>query len=138
MNTKLTFMGAMGSLWGSINMLTTELFNVSSLGVIGLAFTGALLSYAYNVDDEKPVSRRKFYISIVANTLTAVAAVSIIPGLLGWEWYDKKMEGSLAFLFALVARFAIPFFFKSGPELFRRWFRIGEYRQQTEVNNETK
>lgn len=135
-NVKFTLTGIFAAAAGMLNSFTISLFNVP-LNVIILAAAGCLLSYAYNENREK-VSRKKFYFSVLANTFTACAAVSVAPHLLGWSWYSDKMMGSVAFLFALSARFAVPFFFKMVPEIIRRWFRIGEYKDTSErVNYES-
>lgn len=124
---KLTLTGIFATLTGVLNQSAISLFNVP-LNVIILAASGCLLSYAYDSHPE-PIQKKKFYFSVLANTLTACAAVSVIPYLLGWDWYSDKMQGSVAFLFALSARVAIPFFFKVMPEIIRRWFRVGEYKE---------
>lgn len=114
---------------GMVNTFTISLFNVP-LNIIMMAAAGCLLSYAYDGNSEHIENKKKtrFYFSVLANTFTAVAAVSVVPHLLGWSWYSDKMQGSVVFLFALSARFAIPFFFKMMPEIVRRWFKIGEYK----------
>lgn len=124
---KLTLTGIFAAITGALNQSAISLFNVP-LNVIILAAAGCLLSYAYEGQPEH-TQKKKFYLSVAANTLTAVAAVSVVPSFLGWGWYDDKMQGSVAFLFALSARFAVPFFFKMVPEIMRRWFRIGEYKE---------
>ena len=126
METRMTVAAVGGGILGWVNAFTVSLFNVP-LNVIILAAAGCLLSYAYEGHPEH-IQKKKFYFSVLANTFVASAAVSVAPQFLGWGWYSDKMQGSVAFLFALSARFAIPFFFKMMPEIIRRWFRIGEYK----------
>lgn len=132
---KLLSLGVSATIAGFLNSITLSLFNVP-LNVIILAAAGCLLSYAYEGNSEH-VEKKKFYFSVLANTFTACAAVSVVPHFLGWGWYSDKMQGSVAFLFALGARFAIPFFFKMMPEIIRRWFRIGEYKEIPERESST-
>jgi len=123
---KIAVAAATTGIAGIVNDFTISLFNVP-LNVIILAAAGCLLSYAYDGHPEH-VQKKKFYFSVLANTFTACAAVSVVPHFMGWDWYSDKMQGSVAFLFALSARFAVPFFFKLMPEIIRRWFRVGEYK----------
>ena len=118
--------GIFATITGAANTFSVSLFNVP-LNVIILGGAGSLLSHAYDGSPQQ-TKKSKFYMSLLANTLTAVAAVSVIPYYFGWGWYSDKMQGSVCFLFALSARFAVPFFFKAMPEIIRRWFRIGEYK----------
>lgn len=133
---KYALTGVFAAVAGLLNSLTVNLFNVP-LNVIMLAAAGCLLSYAYdgNAEHIEKKRKKKFYFSVLANTFTACAAVSVVPHFLGWGWYSDKMQGSVAFLFALSARFAVPFFFKMMPEIIRRWFKIGEYK---DVDSSTK
>ena len=132
---KYTLTGITATVTGMLNQFTISLFNVP-INVIILAAAGCLLSYAYEGHPEH-VEKKKFYFSVLANTFTACAAVSVVPHFMGWDWYSDKMQGSVAFLFALSARFAIPFFFKMMPEIIRRWFRIGEYKEIPERESST-
>lgn len=129
---KFTLTGIFAAMTGMLNTFTISLFNVP-LNVIILAAAGCLLSYAYDGNSEH-VEKKKVYFSVLANTFTACAAVSVVPHFLGWGWYSDKMQGSVAFLFALSARFAVPFFFKVMPEIIRRWFKIGEYKDVQSSN----
>lgn len=132
---KLLTIGASAAVTGFLNSLALTLFNVP-INVVVLAAAGCLLSYAYEGNPEH-TPKKKLYFSILANTFTATAAVSVVPHFLGWGWYSDSMQGSVAFLFALAARFAVPFFFKMLPEIIRRWFRIGEYKDVPEKNDVT-
>lgn len=135
MQEKILAVGAATGIAGALNNFAISLFNVP-LNVIILAAAGCLLSYAYDGSPEH-VQKKKFYFSVLANTFTACATVSVVPHFMGWDWYSDKMQGSVAFLFALSARFAIPFFFKMMPEIIRRWFRVGEYKDIPERESST-
>ena len=135
MQEKIAVAAATTGIAGIVNDFTISLFNVP-LNVIILAAAGCLLSYAYDGYSEH-VQKKKFYFSVLANTFTACAAVSVVPHFMGWDWYSDKMQGSVAFLFALSARFAVPFFFKLMPEIIRRWFRVGEYKDIPERESST-
>lgn len=113
---------------GLLNDLSISLFNVP-LTVVFMAFAGAMLSFAYNIEGDEKISRRKFYGLIVANTIFACAAVAVIPQWLGWVWASPKIEGSLALLFAAIARFIVPLLLKFLPDILKRLTKIGEYKQ---------
>lgn len=136
MNMKVALTGAGLGFLGAINSYSISVFNVP-LTTVWLAFFGAMASYAYQVDENKEQKRdKKFWFALIVNTFTAVTAVTVVPAMFGWEWYNTKMENSMAFLFALGARFVIPLVFKSLPELVRKWFRIGEYKSQPKENKD--
>lgn len=139
MNMKIAATGIAAGIIGAINSVTTSLFDVSGV-VPFLAFTGALLSYGYEIEGyEIPKRGKKFYFVLTTNALAATAAVSVFPHFFGWEWYDPKMQGSVAFLMALGGRFIVPIFFKLLPEIVRKWFKVGEYKQvKKEDPNEIK
>ena len=128
--TKPAVAGGAALLWTWINAATTELFNTTII-VVFLSALGSWLSFSY-VDDNKPrakpLSRKKLYTLAITNTLLAITCVTVLPGMLGWTWYNSKLEGSVAFLFAFGAKFVAPLFLESLPEIFRKWFKIGEYR----------
>lgn len=134
MNNKLALVGSAGSVWAAMNAITVELFNVP-IGVVNLAIVGALLSYGYDFDEKKkPISRKRYFASLITNVIASTSAVTIMPGVLGWDWYNTKMEGSVAFLLALTARFTIPKIFRAIQtfnisEGLRKWFRVGEYKE---------
>lgn len=132
---KLAVTGTSAAVVGAVDNFAVSLFNVP-LSVIILAAAGCLLSYAYDGSPEH-TQKKKFYLSVLANTFSSCAAVSVVPHWFGWEWYSDKMEGSMAFLFGLSSRFAIPFFFKLMPEIIRRWFRVGEYKDIPERESST-
>lgn len=113
---------------GLLNDLSISLFNVP-VTVVFMAFAGAMLSFAYNVDGDDKISRRKFYGLIIANTIFACAAVAVIPQWMGWVWASSKVEGSLALLFAAIARFIVPLLLKFLPDILKRLTKIGEYQQ---------
>jgi hypothetical protein len=104
--------------------------------VIFMSLLGAALSYAFQIEGEAPAPKRKMYFSVAANTMLASACVAVLPGLLGWDWYSSKVEGSVALLFAASARFTIPLLIKTFPEIIRKWFRVGEYNVNKKAQNE--
>lgn len=109
-------------LFGIINDMSVSLFNVS-LSVIVLSCTGACLSYAWDMDDEKPIPKKQMYKRILAITFFTTAAVAVFPAWLGWEW-TPKLEGSLGLLMAASARFVVPAAVKMVPEVLRKLFRL--------------
>lgn len=111
---------------GPLDAFSLSLFNVP-VNVIFLAFLGAALSNAYSDDPPSALSKPKLYVILLANTLISTACVAVLPQALGWSWYNSKIEGSVAFLLAMSARFAIPLLIKTFPEILRRWFKLGEY-----------
>lgn len=121
---------------GPLDSVSLYLFNVP-VHIIFMAFLGASLSYAFQVDGEAPSPKKKMYVSIAANTVLATAAVAVLPSMLGWDWYSTKVEGSMALLFAAGARWFIPLFIKTLPEIVRKWFKLGEYNANKKANNET-
>jgi hypothetical protein len=136
MNTMIrpAAVGGAALLWTWINAATTELFNTTII-VVFLSALGAWLSFSYADDSRpnaKPLTRKRLYYLAVTNTLLAVTCVGVLPSLLGWTWYNSKLEGSVAFLFAFGARHVAPLFLESLPEIFRKWFKIGEYRTAKE------
>lgn len=125
-------LGALGiSASGLINSWSIALFDLP-LTVVGMAAAGSMLSFAYNMEGDKDMSRRKLYFLSVANAVFAVCITSILPDYMGWGWYSPKMEGVFALLLAAVARFAIPVGLKLFPELGRKLLRLGEYKRTPE------
>lgn len=121
---------------GPLDAVSFSLFGATSTTLF-MALVGAAISFAYNEgEDAPPLPKKRMYFLILANTLVSTAAVSVLPGLLGWEWYSTKIEGSVALLLAVSARFTIPLFVKTLPELIRKWFRIGEYNTNKGDGNE--
>lgn len=118
----------------SVNIIPMFLFNVP-LSVIFMAFVGAMLSYAW-ADEQPPLPKRKVYVGVIFYTMLTSSLVAILPHWLGWEWYDIKYQGSLAFIMAAGARFVLPAFTKMLPEIVRKWFKIGEYNPNRKPDNE--
>lgn len=141
MSMQMTKLAAGGGLaiMGGLNNLSISLFNVP-ITVVFMAAAGALLSFAYNVDGDDKMPRRKLFVLVLANTMLACAAVAVLPQWLGWSWNSPKIEGSLALLFAAIARFAVPWGLKVMPELAKeilsKWFRLGEYKQEARKDND--
>lgn len=111
---------------GLLDKWAVSLFNVP-LTVIGMAAAGALLSFAYDIEGEKPMKRSKLYFLVFANTVLASAAVSAFPYAFDWKPMSVGLAGSVALLLAAAARFFIPAFIKLPGELIRKWFKLGEY-----------
>lgn len=136
--SKTVTVGGAALIWTWVNNVSLHLFNVS-ITVVFLSTVGAWLSYSYADDTKpstKPISRKKLYLSTITNTLLAIACVAVLPQMLGWTWYNTKIEGSVAFLFAFLARRVAPLFLEYLPEIFRKWFRIGEYKAAQEQPKE--
>lgn len=125
---------------GALNNLSITLFNVP-ITVVFMAAAGALLSFAYNVEGDEKMPRRKLFVLVIANTMLACAAVAVLPQWLGWDWNSPKIEGSLALLFASLARFVIPWALKLipdiGKEVVSKWFKIGDYKQTPRKDNDS-
>lgn len=118
---------------GPLDSVSFTLFGTASSTTVFMALVGAAISFAYNEGEEAPaIPKKKMYFLIIANTLICTAAVSVMPGLLGWEWYSNKVEGSVALLMAVSARFIIPLFFKTLPEIVRKWFKLKEYKGEND------
>lgn len=122
---------------GWLNNISISLFNVP-VTVVAMAAAGALLSFAYNVDGDEEMPRKKLFILVMANTMLACAAVAVLPQWLGWSWNSSKIEGSLALLFAALARFVIPWGLglvpELGKEILSKWFKLGQYNTQDTRN----
>jgi hypothetical protein len=112
---------------GPLDSLSLVLFNVP-ISVVVMAAAGSLLSFAYD-GDGPAISRKRMFFLAVTNTSLACAAVAVFPGAFGWEWASSKIEGSMALLFALSARFVAQPFIRFIPELLSKWLRIGKYYQ---------
>ncbi len=113
---------------GMINGWSIALFNVP-LTVLGMAAAGSMLSFAYTSDTDDKITKRKLYTLAISNTILATAAVAVLPGWLGWDWANSKIEGSLALLLSASARFFIPALIRLPSELFQKWFKLGKYNQ---------
>lgn len=111
-----------------INNWSLSLFNVP-VTVLGMAAAGSILSFAYDMEGGKKMTRKRLYFLAAANTVLAAAAVSLIPQWMGWTWMNQGLHGSFALLLAAVARFAIPAFLHLIPEIISRIFRLGKYRE---------
>lgn len=132
-----TAIGAAGAFSAnSLNVVPMYLFNVP-LSVIFMAFVGAALSYAW-ADEQPALPKKKVYVGVIFYTLMTTSLVAVLPHWLGWEWYDVKYQGSLAFIMAAAARFILPAFTKMLPEIVRKWFKIGEYNSDRKNDNETQ
>ena len=121
--------GAAG--WAILDAIAFSLFNVKS-STIFMALLGAAFSHAWNTEESvKQESKKKMYFGVIANTLASATLVGLVPHAFALEWYKPELEGSLAFLTAVVSRVVIPLLFKALPgaipELLRKWFRLGEY-----------
>lgn len=124
-----------------LDAVSLSLFGVASTTVF-MALAGAVISFAYNEGEEAPkLPRRRMYFLILANAAVSTALVSILPGLAGWEWYSSKVQGSIALLLAVSARWAIPVFFKLLPEIAKdlvsKWFGIGIYHKPKKDKDES-
>ena len=125
--------GALGALnVGSVNIVPMYFMNVPSSTVF-MAFVGAMLTSAWS--DEKHESKKKMYLHILFYTMVSTSTVAVLPSLLGWEWYNTKLEGSLAFIFSVVAPTAAPLFKSLLPELLRKWFRLEPKPQERNDEN---
>lgn len=127
---------------GIVNDASIAAFNLPIIVPI-MAAGGAMLSFAYDDDNSETtkLTKKRVIILVIANTLLTTAAVSVFPAWLGWDWYDSKLQGSLALLLAAGAKFVIPLAIRTLPEIIRKWFKIGEYSTQNiveEVSDETK
>lgn len=111
---------------GPIDSVGLYLFGVPG-NVIFMAMVGASISHTLPLDGQPKLGKKALYVSILVNTLIATASVSVLPGMLGWDWYSTKVEGSMALIFALSARIAVPLFYKTLPEVMRKWLKVGEY-----------
>lgn len=129
------------ALTGWLNNISISLFNVP-ITVVAMAAAGALLSFAYNIEGDDKMPRRRLYVLVVANTMLACAAVAVVPQWMDWSWNSPKIEGSLALIFAALARFVIPLGLKLIPEMGReilsKWFKLGEYKQDPRKDYEEK
>lgn len=130
--------GATAVGWGVVDAVTASLFNVRASTII-MSFFGAALSHAWNTDEEaKKESKKKMYVGILANTLFSATVVGFLPHAMAWDWYSPKLEGSMAFLVAIMSRIAVPLLFKSLPEFIRKILRIGEYNPNKKDSNENQ
>ncbi len=126
MTRLLSTTGALGALnLSSVDKVPMHFMNVP-LTTMVMALVGALLFHSWD-DDVRELPRRKMFVSIIFFTMLSTAAVAVFPAMLGWEWYSVKLEGSLAFLVSIGAPYAIPVIKKLLPELFRKWFKLGDY-----------
>lgn len=134
--TKILTAGALAAAsMGPLDSVALHLFDVSATTIF-MSLAGAILSFAYSEGEETlPASRKRLYFLVAANTFISAAIIAVAPGILGWEWYNNKVEGSMALLLAASARFTIPLFLRTLPELFkelmRKWFGLGEYGSVT-------
>lgn len=123
---------------GPLDSVSFVLFGTASSTTVFMALVGAAISYAYNEGESGThINKKKMYFNIIANTLISTAAVTVLPAILGWEWYSTKLEGSVALLIAASARFMIPIFIKLIPEIVRKWFKLGEYNQNRGNSDES-
>lgn len=89
-----------------------------SITTLGMSAAGSMIAFAYGT----PVkSRAKLYGYAIGGTFIGIWAVQILPGWLGWEWYDSSvMEAPIAGGAALLSRWVVPFVIESIPTLWRR------------------
>lgn len=120
---------------GPLDSISLYLFGVP-ISVIFMALCGAAISHTFHLDGDKPLSKKKVYLSITGNTVVASATISFLPEMLGWDWYSPRVEGSMALVFALASRMVIPLFFKTLPEAVRKWLRVGEYNTNKKASDE--
>ena len=126
----ITGVSAIGTVnLGVLNTVSLAVFNLP-ITVPIMATAGAMLSFAYDDDDGKKTKLTKKTVVklVIANTLITTAAVCVLPEIMGWEWYNPKLQGSLALLLSASARFVIPIFIKLLPEVARKWLKVGEYK----------
>lgn len=141
MTKTMTAAGLAAAGLGPLDAVAISLFGVASTTVF-MALAGSVISFAYNEGENTPkISRKKMYYLILGNAAIAASAVSVAPGLFGWEWYSTRVEGSVALLLAVGARWAIPLFLKMLPEIAKdvvsKWFGIGEYKRNRGGTDET-
>jgi hypothetical protein len=129
-------LGALGALnLSAVDTVPMHFMNVS-LSTVFMAFVGAMLTLAFS-DETTKMPKKKLYISMVFFTLMSTAGVAVFPSLLGWEWYNTKLEGSLAFLVAAVSPLAFPIIRTLLPEIVRKWFRLGDAPPKHETTERT-
>lgn len=100
------------------------------LATMVMAFIGSSLFHAWD-DSVRDMPRRKMYVSVLFYAMLSTTCVAVLPSMLGWEWYNTKLEGSLAFMFSVGAPYVVPVVKTLIPELVRKWFRLGDYSQKT-------
>lgn len=107
------------NLWSFIdNELSVPLFG-APLTVIGMAFGGALASFAYGKPE---TSRKRLFLTVLANTYLGTIVVVILPAWLSWGWVDPVLAPPLAGAMSFALRFTVPVAIELVPQWIRRVF----------------
>lgn len=125
---------------GSISLkvldeISLSLFNVP-LTVVGMAAAGALLGFAYADESDEKMTRGQVYKLALANTVFTVCAVAVLPGWLGWSWYNEDIQGAFSLLLAASARFIIRVLIKLPAEIVRKYLGLGMQRITGDKNGD--
>jgi hypothetical protein len=88
------------------------------LYVITGAFVGTIAGFAFSQNTE---SRKMLFLISFACIVVGTACTSILPDLLGFEWYKVEKHASpLAITSSLLSRWVIPMFIKKLDQFFDR------------------
>jgi len=120
---------------GLINDWTVEFLPVQ-VTTIFMAIAGAFLAFSYTDESAAKIPRKKMYTLAITNAIFTIAAVSFFPQMFGWDWFSTKVEGTVALMMAGAARFVVPLFLKKLPELWDKWFGLGDYKKVKAVEEE--
>lgn len=97
--------------------LVTPLFGVR-LSVLITAAGGAFASFAYGAGE---TSRKRLFITAIANTFLGAVGVAILPAWLGWQWVTPILQPPVAGILAFFARWTIPLIVELAPQWIRNW-----------------
>jgi hypothetical protein len=119
-NSKLG--GAVMSLGAAFPSLFTNGMTqpVLSVGVSTIA-GAALGTYAAIGYDDRVIPRGKLLFVASSTAIIASALVGVLPGLAGWHWINKGVEGGTAALCAFVLYYLLPEAIPTGQRLIRNF-----------------
>lgn len=89
--------------------------------VVGMAATGAMLSFAFGTTEE---GRLRLFGTALAATVIGAAAVTGVPEIFHMTPVSEGARPVVGFFYGLFARWGMPLIIDVAPTMIRHWLRI--------------
>lgn len=107
-----------------LNSYLLPFFNVP-FTVVTMALAGAGVSFLHG---EKEHNIPKMFKQIIANSFLSLLLVVLVPRMFHMSWVEPEIAPVLAAAIAWGSRWGIPLAIKMSPDIFKRKFKLREYK----------